>query len=125
MPMSLWLTVRALNSTTGKSESLELPPGYHLMGFESFRQELWGTDIMKALGLELLPSLGDGAYLVLDTPEQIAQLEHEAELIRDNIDKVLQALGPDLVYSLERTYLRNLFNAVTVARSVDGEISIG
>ena len=80
---------------------------------------------MKYLGLELLPSLGDSAYLWLDTPEKITQLEDEAKLIRDNINLVLQALGPGLVHELEKTYLPNLFNAVAVARSVNGEITIG
>ena|SRR5258708_4215248 len=122
--MSLSLDVSMRDPQTGKLVSVELPLGYDLMGFESYRKRLWGTEVMKELGLELLPSLGEGAYLVLRTPEQITQLAHEAELMRDNIDKIREALGPDMVFTLERTYLRNLFNAVKVARSVGGEISV-
>ena len=123
--MSLWLGVIVHNPQTGKRESVEMPPGSHLMGFESYRQELWGTEIMTRLGLKLLAGLSQGGYLLLKTPEEIAQLEHEAIVIRDNMDLVRQALPPHIVDALEQKYLPNLFNAVTLAQSVHGEISIG
>ncbi|MFN8420197.1 MAG: hypothetical protein U0528_13295 [Anaerolineae bacterium] len=77
---------------------------------------------MTALGLELLPALGDG-YIYVGR-EQIDQLEHEVEVIRDNLDKIRQVLDPGIIYSLENIYLRNLFNAVSIARSVGGWITI-
>lgn len=123
--MSLDIGVRVYDTQSGQWVWIELDAGYQLMGFEVFRQQLWGTEIMKALGLELLPSLGDGAYLVIKTPDDITRLENEAHLIRANLNKLREVLGPDKANELEKTYLPNIINAIAVARSAGGEITIG
>jgi hypothetical protein len=72
--------------------------------------------------LVLLPTLGDGAWLQI-TGDDLGQLEHEAQLILQNIDLIHKETNYGEKSSIQQ-YGRNLVSAVSKAREVNGVVSI-
>jgi len=94
--------------------------GSHLAGFESTRHELWGADVMKSLGLTILPSL-DGDNIQVCGAE-LDQLEREIYLIHENLELVLENVPFDEKMITQRT--RNFLDAINKAREVEGYVVI-
>lgn len=122
--MSLMISAFFRDPKTGKIQWVDFDhPGNHLAGFESFRQQFWGTVTMKNLGLTLLPSIaGEVSWLVVEG-EEIHQLEQEAKTILQNSELIAQETIGDCV-RVEK-YANNVLNAIRVAREIDGGVSIG
>src|SRR5947209_5264509 len=94
--------------------------GCHLAGFESTRQDLWGADVMKSLGLTILPSL-DGANIQV-SGDELDQLENEILVIRANLELVLENVRYDQQMIMQRT--QNFLDAIAKAREVGGYVVI-
>lgn len=82
--MSLLVQVYLINEK-GKWVFEDLEDGYQeLAGFEHCRKKLYGSDLAKRLGLELLPWLASGDLHV--SGEEVAELQAEAEImIRESL----------------------------------------
>jgi hypothetical protein len=94
--------------------------GSHLAGFESTRQNLWGAEVMKSLGLTILPSLDGGN--IQASGDELDQLENEILLIRGNLELVLENVPFDQQMIMQRT--QNFLDAIAKAREVGGCVVI-
>ncbi len=119
--MSLRISVKCINGD-GQKHNLRLQPGKHLGGFEVSRYNFWGADIMRQLGLVLLPQLKEGGFILVGGDE-LTQLEREATLIQANVELVLQHTPYDQQFVMGRT--DNILHAIQKAREVAGEVMIG
>lgn len=107
---------------SGDMQFLKVELGKHLAGFEIYRQQFWGADVMVELGLKLLPSLGERAWLVVEHDE-LDNLEQEAHLILQNMHLIAQRTGVDLPHV--EGYAQNILHSIGIARTVIGGVSIG
>ena|SRR5258707_3665759 len=94
--------------------------GSHLAGFESTRRDLWGAEVMKSLGLIILPSLDGGN--IEASGDELDQLEDEILLIRGNLELVLENVPFDQQVIMQRT--QNFLDAIGKAREVGGCVVI-
>jgi hypothetical protein len=100
---------------------LDLPPGKNLGGFESYREKFWGHAIMWSLGLALLPTLGNGAWLNIEGDE-LEKLEQEATIIKENSALISEKTGIEEQRVL--MYASNVLYATQSAKEVRGGVSI-
>src|SRR5262249_13946777 len=97
-----------------EAESASLESG----GFESCRQELWGSATAKRLGLTLLPMLAEqDLYAEGDT---LLQLESEAQIIHQSVDMLAKDTGYPADFIAQRT--RNILTAVAKAVARGGVV---
>jgi hypothetical protein len=83
-------------------------------GAEASRRAVWGSDAMRALGLEHLPRLADvGSIEAMD--EDLAALEREARMVLDHVGAVAAVTGWDAGYIRRR--VDYLLEACALARS--------
>ena len=68
-------------------------PHNDLFGFENWRKLVWGHQIVKDLGCELIYSLNDSNVYVYD--EEVLQLKNEFLVLLDNIEIVVKATNND------------------------------
>ena len=124
--MTLQLSVYYRDEITGEEKSVPLESD--VFGLEVARKELWGQPILRQLGLEILPELGEGAWLNIGG-EELDQLEREANLILENTGTILEHTnytdgrltgGKTIV----EEYATNLLEAVKKARAVNGYVSV-
>jgi hypothetical protein len=121
--MSLSITVHRRNPATGELERFPADhPGDELGGFAVWRQQVWGSDAARELGLKLLPTLGD-RYDVWAEGEWLDVLEREAQTLLADAPALAERLEvwPDV---LQRR-CENIIQAVARARAVGGAVSIG
>jgi hypothetical protein len=92
-----------------------------MVGFESCRQGLYGSELAQQLGLTLLPELALGNLTV--EYEQLETLEQETYVLLDQVTQfsVVSQLTPDYI----RARIENLQAAITEARSLGGGVFIG
>jgi hypothetical protein len=121
--VSLSIHISYFDETTGEEKYVKLELGDHLAGFEVARQRLWGADIMKRLGLTILPRLDHEAYIVVEG-EELDELGREAQTIIDNAQQVSHETQYDNAATIADR-ARNVFNAVQKAKAVKGRVSIG
>ena len=119
--MSLRVGPFTRDPVTGKMQFIKVDPGKDLAGFEVYRHEFWGTTIMQELGLKLLPTLGDGIWLVIEN-EELDSLEEEALIILRNAALIAQKAAPDQTHV--EFYANNILNAIRIAREVNGGVQI-
>lgn len=100
----------------------DVGPGRDLAGFEVYREQFWGAQIMLELGLELLPRLRDGIWLWVEQPD-LERLEREAEIIIQHSAEISAATLVEEHKVL--WYANNLLNAIAIARTVNGIVDIG
>lgn len=100
----------------------DLDPGRDLAGFEVYRTQFWGAQIMLDLGLELLPRLREGIWLWVDQPD-LAQLEREARIILEHNVQIAEVTVVEEHKVL--WYANNLLNAIELARTINGVVDIG
>jgi hypothetical protein len=88
-------------------------PRNELFGFETCRQSLWGSDVVRRLGCDLLPTLGDGHDIQAEGGA-IDRLEREARLLLDHVSDVAHevAYAADLI----AFRLENLLAAIAYVR---------
>jgi hypothetical protein len=121
--MTLHIHVSYIDEATGERKRVDLGLGGGLAGFEVARTELWGLPIMEdELGLEMIPSLK--YWSIHASGEELDELEHEANIILDNLSFVL---SEQKLYGIESLTQRvtNIIKAVAKAREVNGEVNIG
>lgn len=97
--MSLIVSIIAKREVEVDTEDLEAQvPGPHndLFGVESCRTTLWGSDVIKELGCELIYSLKETNVYVFD--EDLEKLRNEFILMMDHLETVIQHTGFDRVY---------------------------
>ena len=118
--MSLSVSVWA-PGPDGNEESVDLGPGGGLLGFESYRGDLWGTRVMRDLGLNLLPSLGsEWGFIVRE--DGLDELRHEARMVHDAAAQIEAATR--IPAERVRFYAQNLLQAVVVARETRGSVHV-
>jgi len=110
--MALRISSYIINTNTGEKEYFLLEPGQHLGGFEDSREKFWGSPVMEALGLTLLPTLKHRDLHVKGP--QLDALENEATLVLANLPLIL----PNIPYdeSFVRQRIGNVLLAVQNAK---------
>ena len=81
------------NIDTNELENQVPSPHNELFGFESCRKTLWGHDVMKQIGCEMIYSLKESDIIVFD--EDINILKCELINILDYIETIQSATGYD------------------------------
>ncbi len=81
------------------AEELEkyIPEPYNnLFGFEGYRQSVWGNEIIKEIGCDLIYSLKDGDIYAFD--EKLQELKNELKVIVSNIEFLKsKEIGDDFI----------------------------
>ncbi|MBC7870288.1 MAG: hypothetical protein H7Y09_05565 [Chitinophagaceae bacterium] len=121
--MTLSIGVLYIDKSSGLEKRFSLPPGKHLFGFESYRERIWGADIMTHLGLIILPNLLHiGCFSI--TGDRLNQLEREGHIILDNIDLITEQTRYDSKENI-KFHVDNLLDAIKLAKQSDGKMIIG
>lgn len=120
--MSLSMGPFVRDSETGKMEFIDVELGRQLAGVEVYRQQFWGAVVMHTLGLAMLPTLGERAWLIVEN-EDLDVLENEAQIIMNNIQLISKLTQVD-EYDV-RKYADNLVHSIRIARELGGGIEIG
>jgi hypothetical protein len=107
---------------TATWEILESELGENLAGSESSREEIWGSTIMKSLGLHLLPQIADKYKFFYVSGTQLNELEQELKTVREKAGDISSHVRID-EYSL-LVITRNILKAVDRAKQIDGGILI-
>jgi len=112
-------------------------------GFESWRTEVWGSDQVRALGAELFPRLASGNPVII-ARDEVAQLQHECSLLRENLKRICDgvdrsrqdglavdmtsgqvvrpAASEEVFRELVSVHLANIEDAAQRAAQLDGEV---
>ncbi|MFD3774877.1 hypothetical protein [Streptomyces sp. NPDC058612] len=61
-------------------------------GFESWRTQVWGADVVRSLGAVLLPVLAEADLQV--EPEQVPAFLRECLLLRENLESIVGGTEP-------------------------------
>lgn len=117
------ITVRPFrrDPVTGALEFLEgrpRPPHDELAGTEASRQDLWASDIVRALGCELLPRVVEGPLILEGTA--LDALEVELTRLRREVRRVAEATEYRWDYVEAR--LANVQEALRRAREAGGGV---
>ncbi|KUP21781.1 hypothetical protein [Paenibacillus sp. DMB5] len=97
--MSLIVSIIAKRDVSVDTEDLEaqVPESHNdLFGVESCRRTLWGSDVIKELGCELVSSLKETNVYVFD--EDIEKLRNEFIMMMDHLDIIIEHTGFDRDY---------------------------
>lgn len=94
---------------------------YMLGGFEAWRKELWGSDVIRSLNLKLLPALSRGEWVHAEG-KALDIFESDVRTVQANAKLITQHVQID-EYSIMATTNRYL-EAIARARSVDGGVVI-
>lgn len=108
---------------TGAPRPLEgrpTPPCDELAGTEASRTDLWGSEVVRALGCALLPRLAEGPLYVEGTA--LEDLTRELEVIRRELRRVAAATEYRTDYLSAR--LGNVLDAVRRARAAGGGVAV-
>jgi hypothetical protein len=95
-----------------------------LAGFESWRTSVWGSEAVRRLGLQLLPSLAEGDLYASD--DLLDRLDIEVRQLQESLRLVVDELlanGVHVVangdpYETVAFRLANIAEAVRLARSI-------
>lgn len=120
--MTIRVDVLYFDAVTGEKKWADLGPGGSLAGFQDARKELWGLPIMEEeLGLKMIPRLK--FWDIYASGDDLDELEHEANIILDNLSFVC---SEQKLYRIESLTQRvtNIIKAVAKAREVNGEVRI-
>jgi hypothetical protein len=91
-------------------------------GFETTRKSFWGHDIMRDMGLEILPQLLYEGWLIIENDE-LDKVENELLKIQQNQTLISEKTGWDELFVMSRT--NNILRALSKARQVGGGIDLG
>ena len=120
--MSLMVTLIAKdqNFNTRPLEEQITEPHNTLFGFETWRQEVWGHDVIRTIGCPLVYSLRETNVFAYD--EQIAALRGELQTILDHIDQVATTTGMT-VESIEFR-VKNALETARVAEQNKNDVGV-
>ncbi|KAB2853643.1 MAG: hypothetical protein F9K46_18055 [Anaerolineae bacterium] len=121
--MTIGIFVLVKDQTTGEFIDVETDSSKMLFGFYSHRGALWGSDLVRSLGLVLLPKLLDIGDLHLTTHDEFDLFEKEIRIIEKNIDIIAVDAGDQPKYIMH--YVKNALEAISKARELNGTIMIG
>lgn len=125
--MSLIVYAYKRDPHTGKERALDehpTPPQNDLAGFESWRSKVWAADLLKDLGLQLLPSLA--VQDVFAEGNDLDQLLGEVDIVTHDLAAL--AASTDVDEDGLRFRLKNVREAIRLARQVpngEGGVYIG
>ena len=118
--MSLWIS-------TWDPAGKQIPPfeGDWSFGFERYRTELWGTDVVRSLGAVLIPQLASQGLYVENA--DLGALELEVRRIADSVEMIAGQLfeerspgpGAVVVQSGESSAVHNAWGGRTPADSIN------
>jgi len=91
-----------------------------LAGFERCRQDLWGHEAVRALGLALLPTLAEGD--IYAEGDAIGQLESDTQRLLTHVTAVAEATRYTTEFITQRC--QNILSAVLHARKIGGDVVI-
>lgn len=93
---------------------------HKLVGFESWRREVWGSDAALALGLSLLPTLRSSDLYA--EGDDLARLESELAILLEHVESVASQTrkGAELI----RENAQNILTAISRARELGGGVVI-
>jgi hypothetical protein len=120
--MSLSVHVWVVDETEpGKVRVLAAPPGAStLAGFEATRTKLWGSPVVRSLGVSLLPQLAEGDLWVSN--DQVEAFAAECALVLANRAAIASASGYDEDYIESR--LTNMVDAARRALDAHGGVVV-
>jgi hypothetical protein len=95
-------------------------PELEMAGFESCRTKLYGGHVAYSLRLSLLPSLREND--IYADGEVINLLQHDANLILNNIELFVQGSGLEKAYIQQR--IQNILRAIVKAKEIHGGVVI-
>jgi hypothetical protein len=121
MSLLVYAYTRGQDGQVQEVDELPDPPSSDLAGFEVTRMDLWGSDAVRALGLELLPTLREGD--VYAEGDDLRRLAEEVATLRKSIAGVSAATEYSEVFIAAR--LDNIDAAIRIARRVGGGVYIG
>ena len=103
----------------GNLEWLEMPSGFNeLVGTEVTRKTFWGSDRLKSLGLNILPSLISTD--IFAEKNELGVLENEIDHLISNLSSMYK--GEEFNYWNFR--LSNIKEAIGVAKEKNGGVCI-
>ncbi len=121
--MSLVVFAYLRDAETGESRPVQEKPARphtDLAGIDSTRHALWGSDLMRALGCELLPRLAEGDLRV--EGRELDALEGELRLVLRELSRLSIACELRTDYIEQRT--RNILEAIRLARAAGPEAGV-
>jgi hypothetical protein len=81
-----------VRDTSGRRTILSGSPGASdLAGFESWRDDVWGSAAVRALGARFFPRLASGDLYV--EPARVPDFQSECVLVREHLDTVAAGAG--------------------------------
>jgi hypothetical protein len=103
--MSLLVHVFVLDAD-GKMQLLEEPRGVSdLAGFENWRTQVWGSEVVRSLGARFFPALADGDLEV--AAGQVPAFKDECLLLRENLETIVTQTAAGRTAEEHRTRFRN------------------
>ncbi|MGW0884187.1 hypothetical protein [Streptomyces sp. NPDC002671] len=118
MSLNVDVVVRGPN---GQFDVLDTPEGVNdSAGFESWRWQVWGSDVVRSLGARYLPLL-DGEWMEVPT-EELPLFLAEIALLRAHMDRISTAL--ELHPSHITSRLDNIEAATLRAQELDARVLI-
>jgi hypothetical protein len=115
--MTLIVFAYKRNPMTQAVEGIEEKPAYprnDMAGFEIWRKDVWGSDVIRDLGLTLIPTLAQ--YDIYADGPEVDQLEAELGTMVHRIKEIADKLGIEEDTLLFR--IDNMREAVRLARRV-------
>lgn len=117
--MSLLVNIRIYDKS-GEYTEIELDNGKDLAGGERFRFNLYGSNLAESLGFKLLPQLKQHDLYV--ESQKLDELENELKTILEKVEEFSRVAESELEYVKDR--VRNVLNAVQIAKKVNGVLVI-
>jgi hypothetical protein len=124
--MSLLVHVFVLDAD-GKMQLLEEPRGVSdLAGFENWRTQVWGSEVVRSLGARFFPALADGDLEV--AAGQVPAFKDECLLLRENLETIVTQTAAGRTAEEHRNTvsqrLAHIEDAVRRAQAADGGVLI-
>ncbi|MFE2941500.1 hypothetical protein ACFXKG_20920 [Streptomyces sp. NPDC059255] len=100
----------------GERHIQDVPEGYSdSAGFESWRTRVWGSAVVRSLGVCFFPVLAEADLQV--EPEQVPEFLRECLLLRENLERIVAETEP--VRSVE-THRDAILDRLTIIEDAAG-----
>lgn len=110
MSLMVYIVSRDQNIDTDELEKQIPSPHDFLFGFESYREEVWGNDIMEQLGCHIIYSLKERDIYAFDAALQ--ELKRELNVILNNMDIIENKVTVDEYVEFR---VKNALEAIKIA----------
>jgi hypothetical protein len=132
------LTVHARRKATDSRDEEAVwmtpaPPHNELAGFEAWRTSVWGSGVVRRLGLRILPALAQGdlrasGQLLNELDAEVKRLQESLRVVvAELLDEGVHIVANDDPYETIRFRLANIAEAVRLAQAIPdgaGEVVI-